>query len=167
MRIHLTIQRTAALIGASLTVALAACSSTASVAPDPAPSASVVAAALDSALQDERRAENIYLRVLADHGNVLPFFNVVIAEQRHSASIEMVMRTRGLPIPDSPWTLDNVPRFATLSEACAAAAAAEVANIALYDRVLAQDLPSDVLQVFLANRQASLEKHLPAFERCR
>jgi hypothetical protein len=53
---------------------LAACDSTDSVAPS-APLANVVSAALDTALNDEYHAETIYLRVLADFGNVLPFFN--------------------------------------------------------------------------------------------
>jgi hypothetical protein len=136
----------------------------------PAPASSIapnIAAALDTTLQDERHAEAIYLRVLADHGNVLPFFNVVVPEQRHSASLEALLRGRGLSVPESRWTLDNVPRFATVREACAAAATAEVDNVVLYDRFLAFDLPADVRQVFTANRRASVEKHLPAFQLCR
>jgi hypothetical protein len=126
-----------------------------------------VAAAVDSAIQDEFRAEQIYLRVIADHGNALPFFNVVIAEQRHSAALAGVLERRGLDVPESDWDLDNVPRFATVAEACAAAADAEVANIALYDQLLVGDLPTDVRNVFTNNRRASLERHLPAFTACR
>ncbi|WP_158514781.1 DUF2202 domain-containing protein [Gemmatimonas phototrophica] len=146
---------------------LAACNTTAT-APAVAPAlAANVVAAIDTTLQDERHAESIYLRVLADHGNVLPFFNIVVAEQRHSASLEALLRGRGLPVAESPWTLDNVPRFPSVREACAAAATAEVDNVALYDRFLSFDLPADVRQVFTANRRASIEKHLPAFQLCR
>jgi hypothetical protein len=53
-----------------------------------------------------------------------------------------------------------------VAEACATGAVAEVANIELYDDFLALDLPYDVRRVFEANRVASLDKHLPAFERC-
>jgi len=126
-----------------------------------------VAAAVDTAIQDEFHAEQIYLRVLADHGNVLPFFNVVVAEQRHSAALAGVLERRGLDVPTSDWDLDNVPRFATVPEACAAAALAEVANIAIYDRLLVGELPTDVRNVFTNNRRASLERHLPAFTACR
>jgi hypothetical protein len=146
---------------------LAACAESSVSAPSPTEMPAAVTAALDSALLDEWHAENIYLRVIADHGNVLPFFNVVIAEQRHSATLEAVLRSRAMPIPGNPWTLENVPRFTTVAEACAAAAAAEVANVALYDRYLSLNLPADVLQVFSANRRASIQNHLPAFERCR
>jgi hypothetical protein len=126
-----------------------------------------VAAAVDTAIQDEFHAEQIYLRVLADYGNVLPFFNVVVAEQRHSTALAGVLERRGLTAPTSEWTLDNVPRFASVAAACAAAADAEVANIALYDRLLLGELPTDVRNVFTNNRRASLEKHLPAFNACR
>lgn len=166
MRPLMSLRRRLAAAWLAAPAAVVACSETSPVAPlsvEPA----AVAVALDSALQDERHAEYIYLRVLADHGNVLPFFNVVVAEQRHSASLEAVMRNHGLPIPDNPWTLENVPRFETVAEACAAAATAEVLNVALYDRYLAWPLPADVQQVFLANRRASVQSHLPAFERCR
>lgn len=157
-----------ALVPLAVTAAaFAACAETSVSAPSPTVLPTAVTAALDSALLDEWHAENIYLRVIADHGTVLPFFNVVIAEQRHSASLVAVMRSRAMPVPDNPWTLDNVPRFTTIAEACAAAAAAEVANVALYDRYLSLNLPTEVLQVFSANRRASIQNHLPAFERCR
>lgn len=146
----------------------AACTDTTTIL-SPATSAltPTAAAAVDSAIQDEYHAEQIYLRVLADHGNVLPFFNVVVAEQRHSAALAGILERRGLAVPPSDWTLDNVPRFATVPEACAAAAAAEVANIAIYDRLLVGELPTDVRNVFTNNRRASLERHLPAFTACR
>jgi hypothetical protein len=151
-----------------LPVAAACTESTTNVlAPGATALTPAVAAAVDSAIQDEFHAEQIYLRVLADHGNVLPFFNVVVAEQRHSTALAGVLERRGLDVPASEWDLDNVPRFATVPEACAAAAVAEVANIELYDRLLVGDLPTDVRNVFTNNRRASLERHLPAFTACR
>ncbi|MBK6485892.1 MAG: DUF2202 domain-containing protein [Gemmatimonadetes bacterium] len=152
----------------ALTVAVVtACSS------DDGPTTTTVAvttevqAAMTAAIQDEYHAEETYLRVLADFGNTLPFYNVVYAEQRHSASLAALFERRGLPVPVSIWHLNNVPRFASVAAACAGAAGAEVANIALYDNALALTLPTDVRNVLTNNRRASLEKHLPAFEVCR
>lgn len=150
-----------------LPIAAACTESTTVLAPTAAALTPAVAAAVDSAIQDEYHAEQIYLRVLADHGNVLPFFNVVIAEQRHSTALAGVLERRSLAVPTSDWNLENVPRFASIPEACGAAADAEVANIALYDGLLAGELPTDVRNVFTNNRRASLEKHLPAFTACR
>jgi hypothetical protein len=125
-----------------------------------------IQAAVVDAIQDEYHAEETYLRVLADFGEVLPFYNVVYAEQRHSASLAGLLERRNLSVPESEWNVNNVPRFTSLAAACAGAAAAEVANIALYDQLLAQSLPSDVQMVFTNNRSASLTKHLPAFQNC-
>lgn len=153
---------------ATALVMSAACANDTSVtAPAYSALAPEVAAAVDAALQDEYRAEQIYLRVLLDHGNVLPFYNVVFAEQRHSTSLAAIYERRGLSVPPSEWTPDNVPRFGTVALACSAGVVAEQENIALYDQLLAGTLPSDVRNVFTNNRRASLERHLPAFEACR
>jgi len=124
-------------------------------------------AAMETAIQDEYRAEAIYQGVLDDFGSVLPFVNVLYAEQRPSTSIGQLYLNRGLAVPASLATPSSVPHFATLAAACAAAVEAERANLALYDRYLAQQLPADVERVFTNNRSASLHNHLPAFEICR
>jgi hypothetical protein len=135
-----------------------------------APTTGVLSAELQNALQrsiqDEYRAETIYQGVLNDLGSLLPFVNVLTAEQRHSATIGQLYTNRGLSAPSSDWTMDRVPHFSTVSTACEAAAAAERANIAMYDDLLGLDLPYDVRQVFTNNRSASLVNHLPPFERC-
>lgn len=126
-----------------------------------------VAAAVTTALQDEYHAEQTYRRVLVDFGTVLPFANIISAEQRHAASLGGILRSHNIQVPASVWNSDNVPTFASVAEACAVAAEAEVANIALYDALLVLELPADVRAVFTSNRRASLEAHLPAFNRCR
>jgi len=151
---------------------LAACGGGATVTRNPvapavssAPTAADLAieGSLTGAIQDEYRAEATYQRVLAEHGSVLPFVNIARAEQQHAASIAGLFTSRGLSVPARAWTVDNVPGFASVSEACAAAPEAEIENIALYDRFLADDLPVDVRTVFANNRAASLNNHLPAF----
>ena len=122
--------------------------------------------ALNLAIQDEYHAEFVYMRVIADFGEVQPFSRIVNAEQRHSEAVGKVFTNRGLAVPASEWNLGNVPSFNSLPEACAAAAKAEIANIALYDELLAWDLPQDARNVFTNIRAASLENHLPAFEAC-
>lgn len=151
-----------------LTLSLTACSASTAVGPvltDSLPTP--VRAAIDTAWHDERHAELVYQGVLADVGPVLPFANVVYAERQHASSLEGLLASRGLVAPAPIWTLDKVPRFTSLAAACAAAATAEIENIALSDRLLALDLPWDVRRVFTNNRAASLERHLPAFQRCR
>ncbi len=73
----------------------------------------------------------------------------------------------GLDVPANKW-LGNVPTFDTLAEACAVGVQAEIDNAALYDQLfnrVEEDNP-DIIQVFTALQRASLNQHLPAFERC-
>ena len=138
-----------------------------SLAPIGAPLTPAVSAAIVTALQDEFHAEQTYRGVLTAFSNPLPFANIIQAEQRHAAALSSLLASRGIAVPASTWNAGNVPTFATLIEACSVAADAEVANIALYDDLLSLELPADVRTVFTNNRRASLEGHLPAFQRCR
>ncbi len=117
-------------------------------------------------LDDEYRAEAIYLGVMKDFGSVLPFRNIAKAERQHAKNVLALYAARGLTAPANPWTTANVPRYATLKAACQAGVTAELENIALYDRYLTLTLPADVVNVLIRNRRASLKAHLPAFRRC-
>ena len=123
--------------------------------------------AMAVALQDEYHAEAVYQGVLLDFGSVFPFVNVIEAERTHAASIARLFQSRGLAVPANAWSVASVPRFASVAAACAAAAQAEIDNVAVYDRYLGEDLPFDVRTVFVSNRAASIERHLPAFNRCK
>jgi hypothetical protein len=122
---------------------------------------------LSTAIQDEFHAEAVYAGVMEDFGTVTPFSNIIGAEVRHSTAIARLYEARGWSIPPSTWTPATVPHFATVGEACAVGVDAEIANVKVYDDLLAgTDLPADVVRVFTSNRAASLNNHLPAFERC-
>jgi len=131
-----------------------------------APLSAPVIQAMESTLQDEYHAEAIYRGVMEDFGAIWPFANIVHAEVQHVASIVQLFDKRGLEPPANRWGTHNVPRFDSVGAACAAAAQAELDNVALYDEPLALDLPNDVRNVFEHNRDASLYNHLPAFQSC-
>ena len=131
----------------------------------PGPLSDSAKAAVEEALRDELRGEAMYARVLKDHGDVRPFSNVVRAERRHAAFLEGALKARGLAVPAPP--AGEVPTYSSVKEACAAAVAFEVQNVALYDRLLAAGpVPDDVKRAFDHNRTASLDHHKPAFETC-
>jgi hypothetical protein len=71
----------------------------------------------------------------------------------------------GLDLPANEYP-GSMPSFDTLAEACAAGVEAEIANAALYDQLFSLVDNPDIIQVFTSLQQASLTKHLPAFERC-
>ncbi len=117
------------------------------------------------ALDDEYQALATYGQVIADFGEVRPFINIRESEARHIAALERLFAAYGLPVPANPWP-GRVPRHASLQEACEAGVAAEVANGAMYDRLLAATGRPDILAVFRNLRDASQQRHLEAFQRC-
>ncbi len=142
------------------------CTSCACVAPAGAATAvnSRTADGLRETLMDERRAQAFYTSVMAKHGQVRPFSNIVHAEERHAAVVETLMTRHGVAIlTDAPTNLPAVP--GTLPECNRLAAQLERDNIAMYDRLLLDVTEPDIRAAFENLRGASKNNHLPAFER--
>ena len=85
-------------IAAGIAVTPVASINTASAA-DALPQA--VQDALTSALMDEYHAEAFCAAVLDRFGQVLPFANVIRAEQNHARIIATLMTTYGMAVPDN------------------------------------------------------------------
>lgn len=122
-------------------------------------------AALHEALDDEYRAWSTYGQVIADFGESPPFVHIRDAEARHVEALATLFARHGLPLPPNPWP-GKVQRFASRQAACEAGVAAEIANGAMYERLLAVTQQPDVATVLRRLQQASQERHLPAFRRC-
>lgn len=121
--------------------------------------------ALEEALDDEYQAWSTYDQVIADFGEVRPFANIRDAEARHIAALRTLFERYGLNVPTNPWP-GKVARYASVRDACEAGVAAEIANGALYERLLAATRRPDILAVFRNLQEASQQRHLPAFRRC-
>jgi hypothetical protein len=121
--------------------------------------------ALQEALDDEYHAWTTYDQVINDFGLVRPFSNIRDAEARHIEALLTLFDQYDLTPPPNTWP-GRVDRYPSLRDACAAAVEAEIANAALYDRLLASTDRSDILMVFRNLRDASQARHLPAFRRC-
>ncbi|SLM61340.1 MULTISPECIES: ferritin-like domain-containing protein [Dickeya] len=127
--------------------------------------------ALRTALHDEYHAEAFYAAVTEKWGPVAPFKNIIQAEQNHAHMLAQLMQSYGIPVP--PNTLSGSDRIkksvpATLKQACAMAAKAEIANRDMYDKTLIALVSRhrDIVTVFQKLRDASQDNHLPAFKRC-
>ena len=120
--------------------------------------------ALREALEDEYQAWSTYDRVIRDFGEVRPFTNIREAEQRHIDALLDLFERYGLSAPDNTWP-DRVARYGSLLEACEAGRDAEIANDAMYDRLMAKVSRPDIRDVF-RNLRAASERHLQAFRRC-
>lgn len=121
---------------------------------------------LTEALQDEYHAEWAYQDVLDAFGNVKPFTSIHQAELNHIDAASKLFTKRGWNVPSSEWLDDDALVFASVTAACAAGVDAELANIAMYEKLLGGDLPDDVVKVFTKLMEASQDNHLPAFTKC-
>jgi len=121
--------------------------------------------ALCDALDDEYKSYATYAQVIADFGPERPFINIVEAEERHFSALLALFAAYQITPPKDRWR-DNAPRFANLNAACLAAVQGEIDNVAIYDRALQSTTRADILAVYRTLREASLERHLPAFRRC-
>ena len=117
------------------------------------------------ALNDEYHAWAVYDQVIQDFGQTRPFVPIQTAESKHIDSLQPLFERYGLSIPENPWA-GNVASFESVSAACAAGVDAEIANADLYMKLFSGTEREDVLRVYETLQWASLDKHLPALQRC-
>jgi len=121
--------------------------------------------ALREALDDEYRSRAAYHSVIDKFGPVRPFVNIVEAEERHASALLALFRHFGVEPPKDRWA-GRVPAPPSLVDACRAGVEAEIANAAMYERLLTQVSDTRAREVLQRLQQASQERHLPAFRRC-
>ncbi len=114
------------------------------------------------ALEDEHHAYAEYEAIIAAYGTDTQFSNIIEAEATHIAAIEYLFVTYNYQIPIEDWA-SQVVLPESLEDAYETGVTAEIANIAMYESFLSQDLPADVVAVFTNLMNAS-KQHLEAFE---
>ncbi len=120
--------------------------------------------ALLEALADERAAQAYYSAVMTKYGQQRPFSRVIDAERHHESMVAQLCQRYGVEIPATTTPIDpTVPD--TFRASCAKAADLEKLNVAMYDRFLGFIDEPDIRQVMVALRDASAQRHLPAFQR--
>jgi hypothetical protein len=122
-------------------------------------------AALHEALDDEYKAWATYDQVIDDFGPIRPFINIRDAESRHIDALLQIFNDYDLTAPSNNW-VGRVPRYEDVQAACAAGVEAEIENGELYGRIIQSTAQPDILVVYSNLRDASQERHLPAFQRC-
>jgi hypothetical protein len=115
--------------------------------------------------EGEYAAYAAYAAVLKTYGEVEPYATIARAELRHIAALERLFTKYDIEIPSENPYLRTIPAPADLETAANAWAEGEIANVALYDRLLSEvaDYP-DITRVFLNLRSSSQDAHLPAFQ---
>jgi hypothetical protein len=126
----------------------------------------VIRKVLVEAINDEYKARATYSLVIEKFGEVRPFINIIEAENRHIDALLPLFEKYDVPIPHDDWAARiEVPE--SIREACKVGVEAEIENGEMYDRLLklSESYP-DILHVLKQLQRASIENHLPAFQRC-
>ncbi len=112
---------------------------------------------------DEFNAYSTYAAIVAQFGELRPVSMIMNAEAQHMNAWAFLFERYGVALPE--LQAPELPTLATYTDAVILARDAEIANIDLYDVMLATlaDYP-DMVQVVTNLRDASLNHHLPAFE---
>ncbi|WP_303867782.1 hypothetical protein [Acetobacterium wieringae] len=118
---------------------------------------------LTYAVQDEYAAEAEYAKIIENYGSVRPYSNIVKAETKHIASLLPLFEANGFVVPVNDAASQLVVP-ASLKESYAVGVQAEILNIEMYNRFLAETLPDSVRTTFESLKKAS-ESHLAAFSR--
>ncbi len=115
--------------------------------------------------EGEYAAYAVYTAVIERYGAVEPYVSIRDAEAAHIAALQRQLDLYGVDYPKTNPYLGKVEAPDDLVAFAQAGVDAEVANVAMYDRLLAAvaDYPN-LVQVFTNLQNASQTKHLPAFE---
>ena len=114
--------------------------------------------------EGEYAAYAMYTAVIEKFGEVEPYLSIRESEARHIAALQRQLDLYGVDYPKENPFLGQVSAPESLEDAAEACAEGEVANVALYDRLLADVKGYPNLErVFTNLRAASLEVHLPLF----
>lgn len=116
---------------------------------------------LHYAIQDEWLAEAEYTALMEEFDVTRPFSNIQRAELTHIDLLLPLFESYGIELPAKP-DLAVIPE--TLAETYQIGIAAEIANIAMYEKFLEDEtLPDDIASVFTRLMNAS-KNHLNAFQ---
>ena len=127
------------------------------------PLSDAVIEAMIAGYTDEFNAYSVYAAIVAQFGELRPVSMIMNAEAQHMNAWAFLFERYGVALPE--LQAPELPTLATYTDAVTLARDAEIANIDLYDVMLATvaDYP-DMVQIVTNLRDASLNNHLPAFE---
>jgi hypothetical protein len=121
--------------------------------------------ALYLALDDEYHTLAVYQSVIDSFGEVDPFVDIALSEQRHIDALIKQFNKHELDVPDNSW-IGNVSKFDSITQACQVGVEAEIGNAELYNQLFRMTDDISLTRVFTNLRNASLKSHLPQFEAC-
>lgn len=118
---------------------------------------------LQYAMEDEHMALAEYKAIMEKYNVERPYANIARSEETHISYLNELYEKYGFDIPKIN-TDAHIVIPSSLTEAAKVGVDAEIANIAMYEKFLKEDLPDDIREVFIFLKNGS-ENHLAAFKR--
>ena len=115
--------------------------------------------------EGEYAAYAVYDAVIQEYGQIEPYLSIREAEANHIAALQRQLDLYGVDYPKTNPYLGKIEAPGDLEAFAQAGVDAEVANVEMYDQLLAKvaDYPN-IVRVFENLRSASLNQHLPIFK---
>lgn len=118
---------------------------------------------LKYAIEDEFLARSEYEAILNKHGQVKPFTNIIKAEEKHISMLKDIYAKYNFKVPEDR-SKDYIMIPDNINDSFKAGVAAEIDNIAMYDKFLKENISEDIKQLFTELRDAS-KNHLSSFQK--
>ncbi len=114
------------------------------------------------AIQDEYLARTEYAYIIKTFETGRPFTNIIRSEKMHIKMLKPLFEKYGYDIP-LDTSADHIPFPVTLRSAFETGVQAEIDNIAMYEKFLKMEIPTDIKDTFVRLKNAS-QNHLRAFK---
>ena len=120
---------------------------------------------LQAAIMEEYMAYNTYAEIIDAYGEVIPFNRIVNAEQKHTEALIRLANYYSVEVPENTGQTFDLS-FTTLAEACQVGVEIETLDGADLQKLISETENPNLIRVYTNLMNASLNKHLVAFEAC-
>lgn len=120
---------------------------------------------LQAAIVEEYMAYNTYNEIINEYGQVVPFSRIVNAEQKHAEALLRLADNYSVAIPENVGQTFDIS-YTNLVEACQVGVQVETMDAADLQKMISETENPNLIRVYTNLMNASLNKHLVAFEAC-
>ena len=120
---------------------------------------------LQAGIVEEYMAYNTYSEIIAEYGQVFPFSRIVNAELKHTQALIRLADYYSVEVPENTGQTFDFS-YTTLAEACQVGVEVETLDGADLQKLISETENPNLIRVYTNLMNASLNKHLVAFEAC-
>lgn len=120
---------------------------------------------LQAGIVEEYMAYNTYAAIIEEYGQVRPFSRIINAEEKHASALIRLADYYSVEVPENAGQTFDFS-YTTLTEACQVGVEIETLDAADLQKLISETENPNLIKVYTNLMNASLNKHLVAFEAC-